>query len=88
MYIPKDIENIIFSYVHNLKFKKVMKELKTKINYIYISPFFSEIQYFRKNAKITTYYYSSYNLLIMHKNDIINNYVINKDTNIMIINYI
>jgi len=88
MYIPKDIENIIFSYVHNLKFNKVMKELKRKINYIYISPSFSEIQYFRKNARITTYYYSSYNLLIMHKNDIHNNYMINKDTNVLILNYI
>lgn len=87
MYIPDDIKEIIWKYHYQLKFSNCLLELKQKIKYIYFSQSFSEIQYYYNKPKIITYYYNEKNLLILHKNDILNNYIINKTTNVIILDY-
>lgn len=87
MYLPEDIQNIIYNFIHQLKYKNVMNELKTTIRHNYISPYFSEIMYMDK-FRIVTYYHNNDNLLLMYKNDICDYAKINNDTNIIIIRYL
>jgi len=89
MYLPEYLQDIIYSFIHQLKYKKVMDELKIVIKYNYISPYFSEIMYLT-NYKIVTYYHNtnSDNLLLMYKNDINEFNCINNNTKITIIRYL
>lgn len=87
MYLPDDIQDIIYGYIHQLKLKRVMDELKISIRYNYISPYFSEIMYMDE-FRIITYYHNNDNLLLMYKNSIFDYSKINKNTNITIIKYL
>lgn len=87
MYLPEDIQDIIYGYIHQLKLKRVMDELKISIRYNYISPYFSEIMYMDE-FRIITYYHNNDNLLLMYKNSIFDYSKINKNTNITIIKYL
>lgn len=87
MYLPEDIQDIIYNFIHQLKYKKVMDELKIVIKHHYISPYFSEIMYLT-NYKIVTYYHNTDNLLLLYKNNINDFNCINNNTNITIIRYL
>lgn len=86
MYLPDDIQNLIYKYIHQLKYKNVMNQLKNTIKHEAISCFFSEIIYLHER-KIITYYHNKDNLLLLYKNSIFNFGTINNDTNILIIPY-
>lgn len=85
--LPEDILDIVHKYIHQLKMVEVFSELKARVHYEFISPHFSEVIYCMKKPRIISYYYNGSNLLIMHKNDIFNKYIINKETNINILEY-
>jgi len=76
-FLPKELQNIIFKYLHQLSFKKVLDEMKTNVEYYYSSPHFSEIKY--KNKTIT-YYISNDKLLVLYKNYHFNKNKINSFT--------
>lgn len=87
--LPIELQDIIFNYLHQLKYKDVMNELKLSIEYKYFSSNFSEISYFSLTQifypnRIISYYSSNGNqrLLIMYKN-----YNHNDNTFILIKNY-
>jgi len=83
-FFPSDIQDIIYKYLHQLKYRYVMSQLIFSIEHRYSSPNFSEIKYYNKTVN---YYQNGRNLLIMHKNYNFNVRKINKNTSISVLRY-
>lgn len=85
MYLPNDIEEIIYKYVNQLKLININKEFKKNVDVKIFSEGFSEYKFYNKNPRIVNYYRKQDRILMMFRNAHPNSNKFNIDTKIIIL---